>query len=153
MRFTFSLFPSLLAVTLASTATVAALGCSEASRFGDLTVTPATLAPGDAFTVNVDLTCAADLGYLPTYMDYYIEVLTNNNGHELPILLARRTFAPVAGASPSDTLITELPPWTYFEHAQYSVVFIDSFARLGPNNNTVIIAGEVSASINITGGI
>lgn len=29
---------------------------------------------------------------MPKYLGYYIEVLTNNNGHESPILLARREF-------------------------------------------------------------
>ncbi|KAJ6632435.1 hypothetical protein B0H10DRAFT_14395, partial [Mycena sp. CBHHK59/15] len=81
---------SLAAVALAPI--VNAQQCPEAARFGVLEVTPSTVAPGDSFTVNVNLACSQQLGYLPTYMDYYIEVLANNNGHEAPILLARRTY-------------------------------------------------------------
>jgi hypothetical protein len=46
------------------------------------------------FTVNANFTCAAQLGVHPQYTDYYIEVPVNNNGHEPPILLARRTLDP-----------------------------------------------------------
>ncbi|KAJ6580566.1 hypothetical protein DFH09DRAFT_1146138 [Mycena vulgaris] len=148
MRLNFSTLASLV---LASAALVAALPCNEAARFGILAVSPTTLAPGDTFTANVDLTCAAELGFLPTFMDYYIEVLANNNGHEAPILLARHTFNGSAGAPLADSLTTELPAWFYFADAQYSVVFQNSFAKPGPNNNSVITVGGISASINITG--
>ncbi|KAJ7744055.1 hypothetical protein DFH07DRAFT_925194 [Mycena maculata] len=149
MHFTLT---SLVALALAPVATLAALSCDEASRFGRLTVTPTTLKPGDAFTVHVDLTCAAQLGYLPTYMDYYVEVLSNNNGHEAPILLARRTYKPSGSKqAPSDTFSTKLPEWYYFTGAQYSVVFVNSFAQPGPKNNSVIMTGGISAAINVTG--
>ncbi|CAK5277969.1 unnamed protein product [Mycena citricolor] len=123
--------------------------CSEAARFGVLSVVPSTVAQGDWFTVHVDLTCAKQLGYLPTYMDYYIEVLSNNNGHEAPILLDRRTYVP--GASPADTFTAQVPPWYYFADAKYSVVFVNSFAKSGPANNSVITLGSISTPINITG--
>lgn len=45
------------------------------------------------FTVAANFTCAAQLGVHPQYTDYYIEVPVNNNGHEPPILLARRTLS------------------------------------------------------------
>jgi translation initiation factor 2 gamma subunit (eIF-2gamma) len=35
---------------------------------------------------------------VPKFIDYYLEVPTNNNGHEPPVLLARRTFANTPGA-------------------------------------------------------
>ncbi|KAJ7669759.1 hypothetical protein B0H17DRAFT_1209518 [Mycena rosella] len=161
MRFNFSALLSLAALTLAPVATAVVaraaqplprVQCPEAARFGSLQVVPSTLAPGDSFTVHVDLTCSAQLGYLPTYMDYYIEVLSNNNGHEAPILLARRTYnLSPTDPSPADTFTAELPPWYYFEGAQYSVVFQNSFAKSGPNNNSVITTGAISAAINITG--
>ncbi|KAJ7436325.1 hypothetical protein FB451DRAFT_1153175 [Mycena latifolia] len=148
----FSSFPVLASLTLASVSTLAAAACAEASRFGVLHVAPTSLAPGDSFNVTVDLTCAAQLGYLPTYMDYYIEVLSNNNGHEAPILLARRTYnLPATAPTPADTFMAELLPWYYFAGAQYSVVFQNSFAKSGPNNNSVITAGSISTPINITG--
>ncbi|KAJ7640317.1 hypothetical protein DFH06DRAFT_1000772 [Mycena polygramma] len=149
MRFNFSLIASLAALAVAPIANAA---CPEASRFGQLEVVPSTLAQGDSFTVHVDLECASELGYLPTYMDYYIEVLSNNNGHEAPILLARRTYnLGGTGLSPADTFTAELPSWYYFTGAQYSVVFVNSFAKPGPNNNSVITQGSISAPINITG--
>ncbi|KAJ6529077.1 hypothetical protein DFH09DRAFT_1371126 [Mycena vulgaris] len=148
MRFNFSALASVISLAFAPLASLAQQ-CPEASRFGVVNVVPTTLAPGDAFTVNVDLTCTAAFGHIPTYLDYFIEVVTGNNGHEPPILLARRTFDPAAGLS--DTLSTELPPWGYFEHAQYSLVFQNSFATNGPNNNSVIIVGAVTIPITITG--
>jgi len=147
MRLNFSLLASLAALAFAPAATAA---CAEASRFGELEVVPSTLAQGDWFTVHVDLTCAAVLGYLPTYMDYYIEVLSNNNGHEAPIVLARRTYNP-ASVAPADTFTAQLPYWFYFADAQYSVVFVNSFGKNGTMNNTVITQGAISVPINITG--
>ncbi|KAF7361529.1 hypothetical protein MSAN_01186500 [Mycena sanguinolenta] len=149
MRFNFSLFSSVFAA-LALNRAVTAQSCDEAARFGVLSVTPSTLAQGDSFTVHVDLACAQQLGYLPTYMDYYIEVLSNNNGYEAPILLARRTYDP-ATVTPADTFTAQLPDWYYFADAQYSVVFVNSFAKPGPTNNSVITQGEVYTPINITG--
>ncbi|KAJ6510723.1 hypothetical protein C8R45DRAFT_1088871 [Mycena sanguinolenta] len=149
MRFSFSLVSSVLAA-LALSPAATAQDCPEAARFGVLEVVPSTLAQGDWFTVHVDLTCAKVLGYLPTYMDYYIEVLSGNNGHEAPILLARRTYNP-ASIAPADTFTAQLPEWYYFADAQYSVVFANSFAKPGPTNNSVITQGEISTPINITG--
>ncbi|KAJ6632438.1 hypothetical protein B0H10DRAFT_2206801 [Mycena sp. CBHHK59/15] len=150
MRFNLSLLTSLAAVALAPFAN--AQQCSEAARFGVLQVVPSTLTPGDWFTVHVDLECSQQLGYLPTYMDYYIEVLANNNGHEAPILLARRTYNLAGtGLSPADTFTAQLPYWYYFSDAVYSVVFVNSFAKSGPNNNSVITTGSISYPLNITG--
>ncbi|KAF8202714.1 hypothetical protein K438DRAFT_1758031 [Mycena galopus ATCC 62051] len=148
MRFNFSLLASLAAFALAPVVT--AQQCPEASRFGVLEVVPSTLAPGDGFTVHIDLTCAKTLGYLPTYLDYYIEVLSDNNGHEAPILLFRRTYDLPPNLPPSDTFTAELPAWYYFADAQYSVVAVNSYASLGPLNNSVITQGETSFPINIT---
>ncbi|KAJ7083993.1 hypothetical protein B0H15DRAFT_403032 [Mycena belliarum] len=149
MRFNFSLLVSLAAAALAPVATAS---CSEAQRFGVLQVVPSTLAQGDSFTVHVDLACSAELGYLPTYMDYYIEVLSNNNGHEAPILLARRDYRlNGTGLSPADTFTAELPHWFYFADAKYSVVFVNSFSKPGPNNNNVITTGSIAVPLNITG--
>ncbi|KAJ7137440.1 hypothetical protein C8R43DRAFT_1203121 [Mycena crocata] len=143
---------SLATLALGPLASLAAASCSEASRFGVLQVVPSTLAPGDSFTVHVDLICAKQLGYLPTYMDYYVEVLSNNNGHEAPILLARRTYKlGKTTKAPADTFSAQLPQWYYFNDTQYSIVFQNSFAKSGPKNNSVITTGSISVPINITG--
>ncbi|KAJ7256083.1 hypothetical protein C8J57DRAFT_1075208 [Mycena rebaudengoi] len=126
-----------------------AQSCPEALRFGNFQVSPSTLAPGDSFTVTANLTCAIAKGNTPTYLDYYIEVLTNNNGHEAPILLARRTYN--ATLPPVDTFTTTLPSWFYFADAQYSVVMDNLFSRPGPTGEAVITVGGVSEGITITG--
>ncbi|KAJ6552067.1 hypothetical protein DFH09DRAFT_925381 [Mycena vulgaris] len=149
MRVNFSLVASIAAFALAPVATAS---CPEAARFGVLQVVPSNLVPGDSFTVHVDLECAAEKGYLPTYMDYYISVLSNNNGHEAPIVLARRTYNLAGtGLSPADTFSAQLPYWYYFAGAQYSVVFVNSFAKPGPMNNSVITQGSISFPLNVTG--
>ncbi|KAJ7773655.1 hypothetical protein DFH07DRAFT_878309 [Mycena maculata] len=152
MRANFSLIASLIVSAFSFAPGAVAQTCAEAARFGELEVVPSTVAPGDSFTVHVDLTCAAQLGYLPTYMDYYIEVLTDNNGHEAPILLARRTYLlGGTGLSPADTFSAQLPYWFYFTGAQYSVVFVNSFAMNGTMNNSVITQGSISVPLNVTG--
>ncbi|KAJ7485072.1 hypothetical protein B0H11DRAFT_1861878 [Mycena galericulata] len=152
MRINTSLLSFLTTFILALVPRAVAQACSEAARFGVLEVVPSTLAPGDWFTVHVDLTCASQLGYLPTYMDYYIEVLSDNNGHEAPILLARRTYnLGGTGLSPADTFTAQLPYWYYFAGAQYSVVFVNSFGKSGPTNDTVITTGSMSVPLNVTG--
>ncbi|KAJ6510702.1 hypothetical protein C8R45DRAFT_1088853 [Mycena sanguinolenta] len=153
MRFTFSTLSSSILAALALSPAVTAQFCDEASRFGVLSVTPSTLAQGDSFTVNVDLTCAQQLGYVPTFMDYYLEVLNpnaNDGPAEAPIILARRTYDSTSNLT-YDTFTTQLPFWYYFADAQYSVVYVDNFARLGTMNNTVITQGEIYVPINITG--
>ncbi|KAJ7276746.1 hypothetical protein C8J57DRAFT_1310283 [Mycena rebaudengoi] len=101
--------------------------CSEALRFWDFQVSPTTLAPGDSITV-----------------------LENNNGHEAPILLARRTFDNTT-SPPADSFTTTLPSWFYFADAQYSVVLTNLFARAGPTGEQVITSGGVIQPITITG--
>lgn len=48
--------------------------------------------------INVDLTCAiTNFDIVPKFLDYTIEVFApSNNGHEPPILLARRELEPGA---------------------------------------------------------
>ncbi|KAJ7286810.1 hypothetical protein C8J57DRAFT_1652104 [Mycena rebaudengoi] len=141
---------SLKLASLVGLATFArAQSCSEALRFGVFEVSPSTLAPGVSFTVTANLTCAIEKGNTPTYLDYYIEVLANNNGHEAPILLARRTYDVML--PPVDTFTTTLPSWFYFADAQYSVVMNNLFSRPGPTGDAVITVGGVSEGIIITG--
>ncbi|KAJ7618170.1 hypothetical protein DFH06DRAFT_1012148, partial [Mycena polygramma] len=151
MRFNFSALTAIATLALTTVPTIAQPECGEAQRFGALTVTPTTLFAGDTFTAHVDLSCAAGLGFLPTFMDYYIETSSGNNGsvNAAPLFLARHTFTPTPNQFSTDTLTTELPPWFYFEGAKYSVVFRNSFEQKGPENNSVILVGETSAPILI----
>ncbi|KAJ7133461.1 hypothetical protein C8R44DRAFT_611748 [Mycena epipterygia] len=131
-------------------ASLASAQCSEASRFGNLQVSPTTLAPGDSFTVVGNFTCSAVLGFTPTFLDYFIQVPVGNNGHEAPILVARRTYNQSADP-PIDTFTTVLPSWFYFAGAQYQLFMDNSFAKPGPNGDSVITVGSISQPINITG--
>jgi hypothetical protein len=87
------------------------LFCPDAVRLGTFAFSPRTVNPGavsgsfnagfllvadqtypKTFTIVANMTCANYLGYTPTYLDYYIEDTANNNGHEYPTLIARRTY-------------------------------------------------------------
>ncbi|KAJ7691446.1 hypothetical protein B0H17DRAFT_1063179 [Mycena rosella] len=58
------------------------------------------------FTIVANMMCANYLGYTPKYLDYYIEDTANNNGHEYPTLIARRTYNYYARTAPAgDTVI------------------------------------------------
>ncbi|KZP17697.1 hypothetical protein FIBSPDRAFT_746644, partial [Athelia psychrophila] len=75
--------------------------CPEASRFGELQFSPATTTVGGVITITTDFTCSLTYTIVPNYIDFYIEDHINNNGQELPILLAHRQFY-----SPVDKLTT-----------------------------------------------
>ncbi|KAJ7485068.1 hypothetical protein B0H11DRAFT_2018023 [Mycena galericulata] len=153
MRFNSSLLTSVAAFVFAFVPSVAAQpACSEAERFGVLSLVPSTVAQGDSFTINLDLTCATFFQVFPVYLDYYIEVLTDNNGHEPPVLLARHTYNTTAAPS-ADTFTAQVPYWDYFSHAQYSIVIQNSNTNVGTMGNTVIAVGSTSAPINITGNL
>ena len=58
-------------------------------------------------TVKADFTCSFSFGIRPKFTDYHIEVPVNNNGHEPPILLARRQPS-VTPASPIDQFTVQV---------------------------------------------
>ena len=71
-----------------------------------------------SFTVHADFTCSLYFGIVPEYIDYYIEVPTNNNGHEPPILLARREFHQSTGTPPTDTFSASVSVTCLLCHAR-----------------------------------
>ncbi|KAJ7034109.1 hypothetical protein C8F04DRAFT_1103096 [Mycena alexandri] len=123
--------------------------CDEASRFGNLNVSPSTLSPGQTFTVTANLTCAIQLDNTPTFLDYYIDA-TATHTVTGPILIARRTYDNTT-SPPIDQFTAVLPNWFYFTDASYSLMMDNSFARPGPTGQSVITVGGISAGINITG--
>ncbi|KAF8205339.1 hypothetical protein K438DRAFT_535698 [Mycena galopus ATCC 62051] len=124
-------------------------GCPEASRFGNADVSPAVLSPGDAFTVTANLTCAIQLGNTPTFLEYYIAAATDTDFG--PILIARRTYNN-STSPPIDQFTAVLPDWFYVNGTAYFVLMENSFARLGPTNDSVITTGGVYRGVfNITG--
>ncbi|KZS91787.1 hypothetical protein SISNIDRAFT_413687, partial [Sistotremastrum niveocremeum HHB9708] len=143
---------SIALLSLVSVASSAVLprSCPEAAQFGVLTATPTKLSPGDTFTINADFNCAVNqFGIVPKYLDYYIEVLENsNNGHEPPILLARRTFDQ--SASPSLTDNFSLPRTFYFSGAPYVVQMDVTYPITGTDGNPVFIQGGTEAPLTIT---
>ncbi|KAF8515240.1 hypothetical protein BU17DRAFT_93730 [Hysterangium stoloniferum] len=145
MKFTSLIIAS--ATLLGSASNVVAQFCSEATRFGILNVSPTTLAIGDSFTVSLNLTCGiSNFGLIPSFLDYYISVPVNNNGHEPDILIARHTFDPTGPAF--DSFTTTLPNTTYFTGASYQVVVHN--INHTPSG-TVLTVGEIEAGISITG--
>ncbi|KAH7915634.1 hypothetical protein BJ138DRAFT_1141332 [Hygrophoropsis aurantiaca] len=147
MRFTKSAILASFA-TAASAAVMpeARVSCSEATRFGVVTVVPSTLSPGDSFTVHADFTCAiSNYGINPQYTDYYIEVPENNNGHEPPILVARRTLT----SPPTDTFTAQLPYAYYFANTSYSLVLDTTYAINGTNGTPYSVVGGIETLIDI----
>ncbi|KAI9570587.1 hypothetical protein HD554DRAFT_357160 [Boletus coccyginus] len=121
--------------------------CAEATQFGVLTVSPTTVAAGDTLTVNADFNCAINtFGIIPEYTDYYIEVPVNNNGHEPPILLARRTLA---SGSTSDSFTVQVPYAYYFTNASYVVMLDTTYPINGTNGSPYYAVGGVEAPITI----
>jgi hypothetical protein len=107
MRFTLSVASLAALAGMAS----AQVSCPEAARFGFTTATPTTgLNSGDVcihpllilkvsrvdyvrqqFTITSNFTCSITKGIKPAFVDYYIHNTINNNGHEPPVLVTRRT--------------------------------------------------------------
>ncbi|KAG0695592.1 hypothetical protein DFH29DRAFT_263859 [Suillus ampliporus] len=135
-------------VAVLAAATPAAAGCAEADRFGDITVNPSTLSPGDTFTVTANFTCAAQFDIFPQFTDYYIEVPVNNNGHEPPILLARRTLNASSPTPLLDEFTTQLPFAFYF-NASYVVVLDTTYPVNGTNGSPYLVVGSVEYPINL----
>jgi hypothetical protein len=120
----FKTFITAALVSAAPLMAAAQSSCPEASRFGDVTVTPTTFAPGDvrslsstaldtsnsslrdfpqAFSIRTDFTCSFSRGIVPKFIDYFLAVPQNNNGHEPALLLGRHDFSGSA-SSPIDTV-------------------------------------------------
>ncbi|KAJ7636319.1 hypothetical protein FB45DRAFT_906379 [Roridomyces roridus] len=147
----FTRFSLLLTGALASLATLvsAQAFCSEAARFGSLSLSQKNVAPGQLFTITANLTCAVQLGNTPTFLEYYIDgVSTHNIGG--PIFLGRTTY-DTSRSPPQDQLSLSLPIWFYDANATYSVRMDDLFARDGPTGEIVITVGSISTGIDITG--
>lgn len=88
---------------------------------------------GQTVTIAADFTCSFSFDIQPTFTDYYIEVPVNNNGHEPPILLARRQPG-VTPSSPLDQftvqvsllhisrlILTQIVPFRFHSHSMLLV--------------------------------
>ncbi|KAJ7738310.1 hypothetical protein B0H16DRAFT_1465762 [Mycena metata] len=150
MRFNLNWLSIAALTSVASIASAQGDFCAEASRFGDVTVSPPTLSPGKSFTIVANLTCAIHLGYTPTFLDYYIDAVARHTVSG-PILIARRTYNQ-STSPPMDKVTAVLPHWTYYKDAEYSLRMDNSFARPGGRpGETVITVGGILTPINITG--
>ncbi|KAF8205316.1 hypothetical protein K438DRAFT_1579371 [Mycena galopus ATCC 62051] len=121
---------------------VSARGCPEASRFGNVDVSPAVLSPGDTFTVTANLTCAIQLGNTPTFLEYHIAAAVTDTDFG-PILIARRTYDNSTSPRLTSSPRLNLPDWFYVNGTVYSVLMKNSFACLGPTNDSVITTGGI----------
>ncbi|KAG1775898.1 hypothetical protein EV702DRAFT_1113544 [Suillus placidus] len=149
MQLSFSTVIATLAAVFAVATPAAAQFCSQATRFGVVNVSPTTLSPGDTFTVTANFTCAAQFGVHPQYTDYYIEVPVNNNGHEPPILLARRTLNASSATPLFDQFTTQLPYAYYFNTSTYVVMLDTTFPQTGTNGSLYSVVGGVETVIQI----
>ncbi|KAF8956698.1 hypothetical protein BDZ97DRAFT_1671087 [Flammula alnicola] len=135
---------------IVASANVPRQACSEAVRFGVLSVSPSntTFNAGDNISINVDLTCAINFfNIVPKFLDYSIIVPSSlNNGHEPPIVLARRTLQ--TGAT-SDSFTTEIPHAFFFAGAAYQVSFTNTYPINGTDGSQVLIQGGLSQAITI----
>ncbi|KZP16725.1 hypothetical protein FIBSPDRAFT_1047360 [Athelia psychrophila] len=148
----FKLSALLLSLAAVASATpTRRVSCAEASRFGNLEVVPSSVAVGGSFTVHADFTCSLYFGIVPEYIDYYIEVTSNNNGHEPPILLARREFHQSTGTPPTDTFSASIPDAYYFANASYQVVLDVTYPSNGTTGAPFYQVGSTETGINITG--
>ncbi|KZT37294.1 hypothetical protein SISSUDRAFT_1006312 [Sistotremastrum suecicum HHB10207 ss-3] len=141
---------ALLSLVGAATSSAVPRSCPESSQFGVLTVSPTTLQPGSTFAINTDFTCSVDqFSIVPKYLDYYIEVPENsNNGHEPPVLLARRQFSTSHGLT--DSFTTTVPKLNYFEGAPYVVQVDVTYPIQGTDGEPVYIVGGTEASISLS---
>ncbi|KZT23126.1 hypothetical protein NEOLEDRAFT_1180350 [Neolentinus lepideus HHB14362 ss-1] len=139
-------FVAAVVSSLFAVATVTA-ECPEVTRFGRFNVSPTSLSSGDSVTINANFTCAKQLGYVATYTDYYIEVPTNNNGHEPSVMLARRQLAEDAT---TDSFTVQIPYGYYFPNASYVIALVNTYATDGTNGLPIYQVGGLSASVNIT---
>ncbi|KAJ7589983.1 hypothetical protein C8J56DRAFT_1025256 [Mycena floridula] len=139
---------------LTSLAVVSALSCDEASRFGDLTVSPTDLTPGASFTIALNLTCAiTHSGHIPKFLDYSLVVPFNNNGFEPDIVIARRNFTPPADPSKAvDTFTAQLPFFGYDAGAAYNIELTMTYPEPASvkGKPDVLLQGGVFAPINIS---
>ncbi|KAH7925505.1 hypothetical protein BV22DRAFT_1064886 [Leucogyrophana mollusca] len=140
-----AIFASFAALASAAAVPASSVYCSEATRFGVVTIEPSTLSPGDSFTVNADFTCALQYGINPEYTDYYIEVPVNNNGYEPPILIARRT-----PNLPTDSFTAQLPYAYYFANTSYVLYLATTYPVNGTNGTPYYPVGGVETPITIT---
>ncbi|KAG2131348.1 hypothetical protein DEU56DRAFT_814071 [Suillus clintonianus] len=148
MQLSFSTVFASLAAVLAVATPAAAQQCFEASRFGNVNVSPTTLSPGDTFTVKANFTCAAQFGIHPQYTDYYIEVPVNNNGYEPPILLARRTLNASSPTPLLDQFTMQLP-YAYYFNASYVVMLDVTYSQSGTNSSSYSVVGGIETPIKI----
>ncbi|PPQ91578.1 hypothetical protein CVT25_012649 [Psilocybe cyanescens] len=149
MKFTISTILLAIAGFVAS-ANIPAIVCSEADRFGVISISPSgkPFNAGDNISIHIDFTCAiTHSGIVPKFLDYTIEVPAPlNNGFEPTISLARRTLSPGATV---DSFTTKIPHEFFTAGAPYSVVLTDTYPINGTDGSEVLREGGVLASITI----
>ncbi|KAI0261227.1 hypothetical protein BC834DRAFT_972825 [Gloeopeniophorella convolvens] len=145
-------FASLLTFVVAASSAVATptarQSCPEASRFGNLNVSPTNVSPGSVVTISADFTCAVhNFDIVPEHTDYYLEVPVNNNGHEPDIQLTRRVLA--AGQL-KDSFQVTIPTFSaYFANASYSIVLETTYPVNNSDGTQTHLVGGIEAPITL----
>ncbi|KAG6900613.1 hypothetical protein C0993_007836 [Termitomyces sp. T159_Od127] len=138
------------ALSFAGLVTSTVVPCAEAERFGTFIVSPTTVNPGDNITISVDLNCGIGrFGIVPNFLDFSIVVpVESNNGHEPPIVLARRDFDSSTGST-SDQFTTKVPFAFYFAGAPYQILLTNTYPINGTDGSEVLQQGGVYGGITI----
>ncbi|KAK7688289.1 hypothetical protein QCA50_008659 [Cerrena zonata] len=128
--------------------------CAEAARFGVMQIVPTDLVPGSWYTLHTDFSCGISKGVTPKYLDYYLEVPAGlNNGHQPPILIARREFAPPSTSNPdaSLTFTAQIPEWGgFFPNSSYMITLRNSFIQHTTDGQEIYLVGGTEMPINLT---
>ncbi|KAI0259504.1 hypothetical protein BC834DRAFT_833448 [Gloeopeniophorella convolvens] len=145
-------FASLLTFVVAASSTVAIptarQSCPEASRFGNLGVSPTNVSPGSVVTITADFTCAVNtFGIVPEHTDYYLEVPVNNNGHEPPIQLTRRVLA--AGQLKDSFQVTIPTYGGYFANASYTLILETTYPVDNNDGTQTHVVGGIEAPLSL----
>lgn len=117
------------------------------------------------FTCSPSVLCISTL-CIPKYIDYYTKVTNSNNGHEPPILPARREFYqstgtyrhlqcfreyPLLAVRLKLTPHPQIPDAYYFKGAAYQVVLGVTYPVNGTTGAPSYQVGGTETGINITG--
>ncbi|PPQ87906.1 hypothetical protein CVT25_001248 [Psilocybe cyanescens] len=146
----FAISAALLSLTgvVSATSIASRQGCPQASRFGNIIVSPTTVSAGDSINISVDLTCGVkNFGIVPQFLDYSIEVpAASNNGFQQPIILARRA---IPAGSLSDSFTTTIPHGFFVANSNYNIVLSNIYNINGTDGSPVLVRGGVLEPITI----
>ncbi|KAE9398344.1 hypothetical protein BT96DRAFT_920882, partial [Gymnopus androsaceus JB14] len=126
-----------------------AQACSEAERFGVLTISPEPIVLGQEVTFKADFTCSFFFEITPVYTDYTLVVpVSNNTGHQPPVYFARRNAPSGTTDSFTVTFDPNYAEFTLNPDAQYEVVLATTYAP--QTDSETLVIGNVEWPVSVT---